>query len=129
MRYTYPEVQDYPRWTDCVVHEYDLNYSHGLITIVSGSGIVRSRTLLGKITASGKYAPIDPAASDGTETAAAILYSDVDATSSDINVYALLRGPAIIEFSKLELVNALTAPQEDTVKADLAALSPPILSN
>ena len=41
------------------------------------NGFIPSGIVLGKITASGQYGPYDPAASDGTETAAELLFSSV----------------------------------------------------
>lgn len=52
-------------------------------TVASGKGFLQSGQLLGKITATGKLAPYDNAASDGTQTVAGILYSRIDATSAD----------------------------------------------
>lgn len=45
---------------------------------------------------SGKYAPHDPAGTDGRETAAAILYDTVDATSGDAACVVTRQGPATI---------------------------------
>ncbi|MBC7327553.1 head decoration protein [bacterium] len=44
-------------------------------------------TVLGKITASGKYGPYDDSATDGRQTAVGILGEDVDATSSDVGTF------------------------------------------
>lgn len=54
------------------------------VTILTGQVISRG-TVLGKITASGKYIKSLSAASDGSETPVAILADDVDATSADVN--------------------------------------------
>lgn len=51
-------------------------------TIASGEDL-EAGTVLGKITSSGKFVQLDPDASDGSETAAAILYAAVDATGGD----------------------------------------------
>lgn len=42
------------------------------------TGIIPSGVVLGKITASGKYAPYDDAAADGTQTALGHLFTTVD---------------------------------------------------
>lgn len=65
--------------------------SREAIVIASGSGVVLAGTVLGKVTASGKYKPYDDDASDGTQTATAILAYDVDATSADVAVVAIVR--------------------------------------
>lgn len=40
--------------------------------------VVKSGCVLGKITASGKYGPYDPAASDGRQTASRLLFNTVN---------------------------------------------------
>lgn len=45
------------------------------------NGYIPSGTVLGKVTASGLYGPYDPAASDGTETAAGFLFGSLKATA------------------------------------------------
>lgn len=61
------------------------------ITVTGGS--YPAGQVLGKITASGKYtvydAAVDPA--DGSETAAAILHSAVDASSADAKGVGIVR--------------------------------------
>jgi len=62
------------------------------VTVASGEGVLEAGTVLGKVTASGKYAAYDNAASDGTQTAVAILADKVDATSSDQLAPAYIHG-------------------------------------
>lgn len=61
---------------------------------------LRKGLVLGKITASGKYAQYDPTATDGTQVAVAVLYydlkaTDYDANNADRNCTILLGGPVI----------------------------------
>lgn len=65
--------------------------SRETIVIVSGSGKLFAGTVLGKITVGGKYKPYDNDNADGSQTAAAILVYDVDATSSDVTTVGLVR--------------------------------------
>lgn len=53
------------------------------ITIISGAGVLVRGTVLGKITASGKYITCLSAAGDGSNAADAILAEAVDATAGD----------------------------------------------
>lgn len=53
------------------------------ITIAAAAGKMVAGTVLGKITASGKYTAYSNAASDGTEVAAGILYSGVEDLAVD----------------------------------------------
>ena len=52
------------------------------ITVVSGQDLVAG-AVVGKITATGKYAVYDNGASDGSEAAAGVLLEAVDATDAD----------------------------------------------
>lgn len=52
------------------------------VTIISGQNLVRG-TVLGKITASGKYNKSLSAAVDGSQTPIAILAEDIDASGGD----------------------------------------------
>jgi hypothetical protein len=88
-------------------------------TITVASGALDPGTVLGKITASGKYAAHDPAAIDGTETAVALLWGKADASGGDAPAVALIRGPAIV--NRHDLVFAGT-PSEGEIAAAHAAL-------
>jgi hypothetical protein len=65
--------------------------SRDTLVIVSGSGKLLAGTVLGKITATGKYKPYDNDAVDGSQTAAAILVYDVDATLADATAVGIVR--------------------------------------
>jgi hypothetical protein len=56
--------------------------------VASGSGVLKSGTVMGRITADGatkgQYKPYAPGASDGSQTAAAILWEGCDATSATV---------------------------------------------
>ena len=62
------------------------------VTVASGAGVLQAGTVLGKVTASGKYVAYDNTALDGSETAVAILADKVDATSSDQLAPAYIHG-------------------------------------
>jgi len=63
-------------------------------TVVSGSGILKKGTILGRVTASRKFAPYNAAVDphDGTEVARRILAEDVDATAADVQTSAFVTG-------------------------------------
>jgi hypothetical protein len=69
-----------------LMSEAPLHRSRDAIVVASGSGILYPGAVLGKITASGKYAPSAATGSDGSQVAAAILLYKVDATSADVSV-------------------------------------------
>jgi len=62
------------------------------VTIASGAGVLAKGTVLGKITASGKYTAYNNGASDDSEVAKLILAEDVDATSADVKAMAYASG-------------------------------------
>ena len=62
------------------------------ITIASGAGTLTRGTVLGMDSSTYKYKQLNPAGTDGTEVARAILAEDVDATSSDVKTIAYFIG-------------------------------------
>lgn len=85
----------------------------GSVTIAAGADLVRG-AVLGKITASGKYALSAIAASDGSETPVAILLEDAAAASEDVVAPVAFTGqfnPAALTFG--------TDHDADTVWDDL----------
>lgn len=95
--------------------------SRDSIKMASGAGVVEPATILGKVTASGKFVPHDPGASDGSQTAVAINYARVDATDADAMGVATVRD-AEVKGSEL-VYNAATDtdPEKAAVHAALAA--------
>lgn len=103
-----------------LVWEAFRDYSRETITVASG--LLTPGTVLGKITASGKYAAHDPAAVDGTETAVAVLWGKADATGGDVPAVAVVRGPAIVNRHDLVFAGTLSAPEIAAAHAALLAV-------
>ena len=106
---------------DVLKWELNPDYCREIVTVASGAGKLGVGSVLGKITSSGKYVLSDPAATDGSETAAALLLEEVDATSADAKALVILRGPAIA--SKAALVfhsNVNTQAEKDAKYSELA---------
>ncbi|MGH6912577.1 MAG: head decoration protein [Geminicoccales bacterium] len=103
-----------------VVSEGNGRISRETITVLSGQNL-QAATVLGKVTASSKYKVLDPAAVDGSEAAAGILYDAVDASAADAQGVAIVR---LAEVNAAELVwpDGITAPQQTTALGELAAL-------
>ena len=76
---------------DVVGYEAGESYSRKAVTIASGAGILKTGTVLGKITASGKYLTAETDAVDGSQTAVAVLLDDIDATSADKTAKIVVR--------------------------------------
>ncbi len=98
-----------------------MGYTREQVTIVSGQNL-KTGTVLGKITASGKYSAYDGDAADGTQTVAGILIGDVDATLADTPGAILARGPAEIDGNRIVWVSQDAGDIADGLAA-LAALN------
>lgn len=103
-----------------IVSEAPGTLSREVVTIVSGSGVITAGMVLGKITATGKYKPYDDDNVDGSETAAAIAYSGVDATSADKVVPVIFRN-AEVKLSSIQWAATNDATDKTNGLADLAA--------
>jgi Bacteriophage lambda head decoration protein D len=84
--------------------------------------VLEAGAVLGKVTASGKYKALDPAAVDGSEAAAGVLYGAVDASAADAEGVAIVR---LAEVNAAELVwpAGITGGEQTTALGELAALS------
>jgi hypothetical protein len=81
-------------------------------------------TLLGKVTANGKYKIWDSAAEDGSEVLAAVVLENKSvAATTDTAVWVAVRGGLIVADKALELNGETLAD----AKAGLEALNPPIV--
>ncbi len=74
-----------------ILSEANGQRSRETITISSGAGVIAAGTVLGKVTASGKYVASAVGASDGSEVPAAINIHGADASASDVIVSAIVR--------------------------------------
>jgi hypothetical protein len=103
-----------------LVSEGNGRISRETITILSGQNL-STAAVLGKVTASGKYKVLDPAAVDGSEVAAGILYDAIDASAADAEGVAIVR---LAEVNAAELVwpAGITGPEQTTALGELAAL-------
>lgn len=66
------------------------------VVTVAPSDALLPGTVLGIVTASGKYAAHDPDASDGTEVAAAVLYDHLAASGSDQQAVVTARDSEVV---------------------------------
>jgi hypothetical protein len=87
--------------------------------LISGQNLVAG-SVLGKITASGKYTLVNPAAGTGEQVAVAILGDNVNATAGDTPCPLIARMAEVVD-AELNWA-ALTTPQKVTARAQLAAV-------
>lgn len=106
---------------DLLKREFEPIYNRESVTLITGQNLTLG-AVLGKITASGKYTAVAPSASDGSQTAAAVLLADVDATSADKKAVILARGPAVVAADFLVWPSGATTNQKAAATAQLAAL-------
>jgi hypothetical protein len=84
------------------------------------NGYVPSGTVVAKITASGLYGPYDPAAVDGTEVAAGILYSSLQ-VKDKAKVGGAIVVHGYVTESKLPL-SGVTGELDAAAKVDLSLI-------
>ncbi len=93
--------------------------------IAGGSGKIKPGTVLGKVTASGKFKPLAPTANDGTQSAAAILIEGCntgkDDDAEDVRRTIIARH-AEVHGAMLLWPEGITDPQKKTATGKLAGL-------
>lgn len=102
-----------------LIEEGNGDISREVITIASGAGKLRTAAVMGRVTASKKFVPLDPAANDGSETAVAILFRDTDATSADAEATGVVR-LATVTAAELVWPAGITDAQKIAALASLA---------
>ena len=98
------------------------DYTRETVTIASGAGKLAPGTVLGRITTGGNYTVLTPGASNGSQTAAGILWGQADATDAAAPAVVLLRGPALVNHHEIIWPEGITEGQTNTAIAALAAL-------
>ena len=73
-----------PKVRPFVLSEASNSRSRDVATVAVAGTAIKSGTLLGKVTASGKLVPYSNAASDGSQTCVGILYEGTDAITGDV---------------------------------------------
>ena len=105
-----------------LVWETSRDYTRDTVTIASGAGKLAPGTVLGKITTGGKYTGLAPAATNGSQNAAGILWASVDADDADTPGVVVLRGPAIVNSHEVVWPEGATEAQITAATTALAAL-------
>jgi hypothetical protein len=108
---------------DFLVWEASREYCREVVTIDAGQ--LEAGTVLGRITVGGKYVSQNPGASDGSQTAAAVLWGRADASTGDVSAVAIVRGPAIV--NRHDLVFAGTPSEAEIAAAHVALAAAGIL--
>lgn len=97
---------DTPRFSNVVKGELwpELAYCRAVVTVNDSAATLTVGTVLGKVTADGKYKVAVETASDGSKVADAIVIQEVTVpASTDTKVLVLLKGPAVVSKGGLNL--------------------------
>ena len=105
-----------------LVWEVLRDYTRETVTIASGAGKLEPGTVLGKITTSGKFTKLTPAATNGSQNAAGILWAGVDASAADSPGVVVLRGPALVNRHEIIWPEGATEAQITAATTALGAL-------
>ena len=106
---------------DLLKYEAPNLYSRDRVTVASGQNLPLG-TVLGIVTASGKYKQIDPSAEDGSQVAAGVLLQTCDATLADRDNGLVVARHAIVSDHALQWPEAITAAEKASAIAQLKAL-------
>lgn len=102
----------------------EMGYTRAVVTVnESAAKTYTVGTVLGKVTASGKYKVAVETAADGSKVAAAVVIGDYAIPdTTDTKVLVLVRGPAIVSKAALVLDSTYdTDAKKAVVYADLEA--------
>ncbi len=105
-----------------LVWEVLRDYTRDTFTIASGAGKLEPGTVLGKITTGGKFTALAPAATNGSQNAAGILWDAVDASAADAAAVVVMRGPAIVNRHELIWPDGATEAQITAATTALATI-------
>lgn len=90
-----------------------------VVVIKQNAAVYEPGMVLGRIAATGKYVPFAPAATDGSETAAAVMPVGVDATGGDQQAGVITR-LAEVWGHRLVWPDGVTGPEKAAAADDLA---------
>ncbi len=106
---------------DLLKYEEESLYSRDQVTVAAGQNL-RIGTVLGRDAANGKVKALDPAATDGTQIATAVLLQSVDSTTGDKSSGIAVTRQAIVAHHALVWPAAITAEEKATATAQLEAV-------
>lgn len=119
-------AQRKPLISNLIKHEYASEHGFCRETVVlnlATGADVSVGSVLGKVTATGKYELHSPAAVDGSEVAAAVVIENKTvAATTDTEIAVVVRGPLILRKQSLVWDNAQDAGQQATAIGEIEAL-------
>lgn len=106
---------------DLLKYEAPNLYSRDLVTVASGQSL-RLGTVVGVVSATGKYRQLAPAATDGSEVAAGVLLQDCDADLIDREDGLIAARHAIVAHHALVWPASITNAEKSAAIAQLKTL-------
>lgn len=88
----------------------------------TGAAALLAGTVLGKITSGGKYAASPVSGADGSQTAVAVLFDDVDPTDGDVEATVIARDAEVRASDLLYEATVDTDPEKAAKAVQLAAV-------
>ena len=117
-----PVLTEQPSMGDVLKYEVNPNYTREVITLLQGLPYPVG-SVLGKITANGKYTLSAATGADGAQVAVAVLLYPVNATLADAVGIVVARGPSIVSRAGLAYEGTVNDAAKITAKiAQLAAV-------
>ena len=117
-----PVLTEPPSMGDVLKYEVNPNYTREVVTLLIGTNYP-SGSVLGRITASGKYTLSAATGADGAQVAVAVLLYPVNATLADAVGIVLVRGPSIVSRAGLAYEGTVNDAAKITTKlGQLAAV-------
>lgn len=104
-----------------LIGNFDNNRTNEQIVLAAKESEYKVGTILGKVTATGIYKPLDPAAVDGSQNFAAINYSRRPANAGATQRGAGTVREATVNANLLVYEVAVSGPQKAAIEAAMAA--------
>jgi hypothetical protein len=130
---------DTQRYSNVVKHEYmpEIGYCKTVAVVNGPAATIGIGTVLGKVTATGKYKVVEASANDGSQVAAAVVVGNARghtvptnmAATTDTSFLVINRGPAGVSAGALTLGASVTAGAlTQAAYAQLAAIGIDVLT-
>lgn len=105
-----------------LVHEPHITLCREVVTVGTGADLTVA-TVLGQITASGKYVQLNPTETDGSQVAAGVLFDDAAAASADVTDAVITKRLTSVKAAVLVWPAGITDPQKAQAITELKALN------
>ena len=116
-----PSLTEPKNLGDLLKYEAPNLYSRDRVTVASGQTLALG-TVVGVVTATAKVKALDPAATDGTETARGVIAADVDAALADRDDGLLIARHALVARNALVWPSGISAELKAAAEAQLKAI-------